>query len=407
MNNKTIKLRKFPYPYRACLSICSDIDYTDTRQKFERIQAFMNKEVGINFTNTFFPFHDQGDFSLFSGSVEDKTAILKYIKDGVIDAIHSYGERKCFSRQDALKVLEELKRNNCCLKIWIDHAESPSNFCKYRFPGKGDLTAEKEYHADLTKDYGIKFIWTERLTNIIGQDTSLSLAALWQIYNRNEPVKSFVQLSKTLIKIILSFCGNVKYDFYKSNTLVRIATLADKQKVYEFIRYNNSFQEPRNAKRSSFSELYRIINDRMLSYLKKVCGYSIVYAHLGKDFDLNSEDGKKSAAALYSLKKESDEGNIYVASTTKILNYYITHKYLKWSCKKDNQGYNIYIDAVNDPISGSYMPSLEQLEGITFYIPDDSSVHIYNKNEEFKNIKYNPRDFSGQTSLTLTYEKIN
>ncbi len=403
---EAVYLRKIPFPYRSGLSICNDIDFTDSYEKFIAIQSFMNEQVGIKFTNTFFPFHGS-EFSLFSGSEADKAAIIKYIKEGAIDAIHSYGEKIDFTRQDAIRVLGELKQNNCNLNIWIDHAQSKSNFCKYRFLGQGDIPQEKEYHADLTLAYGIKFIWTEHLTNIIGQDTPLSPGKILQIFDQENKIRSLLNIFKTLLKIILSICGYKKYIFFKNNALIKITTLKDRQKVYEFIRFNNSFKKSGEARKSSFSELSHIISDKVINQLKKNCGYSIIYVHLAKDFDLNSAKGKKAVAALLNLKKEFDNGNIYVTSIPKVLNYYITHKHLEWSYKKDSEGCHIYINAVDDPIFGSYAPSLEQLDGITFYIPEGVSVHIYNQNEKIKNIRYNPPDFTGERSVTVNYEKIN
>ena len=70
-----------------------------------------------------------------------QTIILKRsdIRKGSIDAIHSYGEKKDFTRSDALKTLEELKRNKCFPKLWVDHAHAKSNLCKHHYFGKGDV----------------------------------------------------------------------------------------------------------------------------------------------------------------------------------------------------------------------------------------------------------------------------
>ena len=40
-----IGLRKFPYPYKAALSICSDIDGTSTVEEFLEIQEFLNTKT--------------------------------------------------------------------------------------------------------------------------------------------------------------------------------------------------------------------------------------------------------------------------------------------------------------------------------------------------------------------------
>lgn len=398
-NSHSVELRKFPYPYKACLSICSDIDGTDTNKKFEKIQAFMNETIGIRFTNTFFPFYDGNNFSLFSDLPNDKKTILKYIKEGAIDAIHSFGEKRDFTRADAIRTLEELKQNGCRLQIWIDHARSKSNLCKYRFFGKGDIPTAKEYHADLMRDYGIKFIWTERLTNIIGQGAPLGFGSILLIFDKDYPFHSSLNMIKTAAKIALSICGYKKYDFFKDNALVKIAVLRDKQKIYEFVRFNNPHKSAKNI--PSFIDLHYLISKKVLERLKRVGGYSIVYVHLGYNFDLDCYEGKKTVAALYNLKKEFEEKNIYVEPTSKVLNYFITWRYLMWSLETNKDEYYIYIKAVDDPIFGTHKPSLSQLEGITFYVPNGVRIHVFNGNEKLENLRCNPPDNTGKNSVTI------
>jgi hypothetical protein len=58
-----VTLRKFPYPFRAALTICSDIDGTDTLENFLATQNFLNTErdtdmglgIGLEIGNSFFP----------------------------------------------------------------------------------------------------------------------------------------------------------------------------------------------------------------------------------------------------------------------------------------------------------------------------------------------------------------
>ena len=89
-----VSLREFPYPYKCCLSICSDIDFTNTCAKFRSIQSFMKDEAGIEFTNTFFPFFDKGGFSFFSDNAEDRKTIRDAVLSGEIDAIQ-VGDKFC------------------------------------------------------------------------------------------------------------------------------------------------------------------------------------------------------------------------------------------------------------------------------------------------------------------------
>ncbi|MCJ7646751.1 hypothetical protein MUO65_07650, partial [bacterium] len=40
--NDGVALRKFPYPYKAVMTISSDIDGTTTKEEFLEIQRFLN-----------------------------------------------------------------------------------------------------------------------------------------------------------------------------------------------------------------------------------------------------------------------------------------------------------------------------------------------------------------------------
>ena len=394
---QTIRLRKFPFPYRAALSITSDIDCTDTVEQHQKIQTFMNEEIGITFTNTFYPYHEESKFSLLSGTSMDKKIILDHIDKGLVDAIHSFGEKKDFKRSDAKRALEELEKNRCRLSLWIDHAESPSNLCKYRFYGRGDIPGNDTYHFDLTKKYGIKFVWTERLTNIVGQGVPLSLKSILNIYDSKYPRESIINLTKTLGKIVLDIFGYQKYNYFKQNRLVNLTTMRDGQKIYEFVRFNNHYKGA--AIGDTFEDLGYLISRKVRNQLVKVGGYCVVYIHLGKKFNLSSEKGRETTAALRELREEHECGKIYVDSASKILNYYITYKYLNWSFKKVNGNHHIIIHSVEDPVIGSYVPESAKLENITFYAPHETKVYI--RDGEVKGIRKNPPDYTNKESITI------
>lgn len=394
-----VALRKFTYPYKCCVSICSDIDFTDNLAEFRSVQSFMKNEIGIKFSNNFLPFHNGGKFSLFSNNIEDGKAIIKAIKEGEIDGIHSYGEKDDFSREDAIKVIEELKKEDCNMYTWIDHAYSPSNLCKYRMFGKGDMKGEREYHFDLTKKYGIKYIWTDRLTAIIGQEAPITLHSFLELYDSKYKIDSLKGILTTFVKVILGNCGVRKFIFFKNNSLVRAVNTKDGQKIYEFIRFNNHFKGANVG--DSFEDLYYMISPKVLDSLKKKNGYSIVYVHLGKNFNTNSANSQKTIEALRNLCKEQSIGNICVERTSKILDYYVVHRFLKWNYSIAANECKIYIDLVEDPIFGSYVPAADDLQGITFYIPEDKQIRIFIRDKELNNFRINPSDYIAKKSVTI------
>ena len=394
-----VELRRFPYPYRAALTICSDIDETDTLEQHEAVQYFIRKTIGIPFSNSFFPYHDEGKLSLLSGRPSDRSAILEQIRGGTIDVIHSYGEKKDFSRRDVKPVWEELRKHGCKVEVWVDHKDASSNLCKYRCNGLGDLPQCPEYHMDLTVQSGIRFIWTDRLTNLVGQEVPFNWKSVSILYDPQHAWDSFINMARTVAKIVLSFLGWRKYDFFKSNCLIHKHRLKDGQWVYEFIRFNNHFKGA--AVGDTFLDLYYLISDKVLSKLKEVEGYCIVYTHLGKKFAPESQSAEETVKALRNLKKENDAGHIFVRSAAEILNYCIRTRYLNWTCKRQSETYLVHIRSIDDPLFGNYVPDPRMLRNFTFYIPKGASARIILDERQILNTQINPADYSGRQSITI------
>jgi hypothetical protein len=393
-----MKLRKFPYPYRAALSICSDIDGTDTKEDFDAVRSLIRDKIGLKFSSGFLPFHEDNKFSFYSGRAGDKKAIIDSIRKGEIDALHSYGHKTDFDRATAQRILKELVENDCRLEIWTDHAYSKSNLCKFRFQGRGDIPDAREYHMDLTERYGIKFIWTEHLTNLIGQDVPLPWLRLGGILDLRHPLHSGLTVLKTGAKLFLGEFGSKKYSYFRKNKLVNISTLADGRKIFEFIRFSNYVWGPNNG--DSFGELHYLIAPKVLKRLIKRGGYSLVYVHLGRNFRPETEMGQKAVEALRNLKKEEERGTILVDSTLRLLHYYVVQKFLRWTSEFREGGHWIRIESVDDPVSGPRVPRPEELRGITFYVPGEARVFI--REDEVKAIKANPPDYTGRKSIMIS-----
>lgn len=394
-----IELRKFPYPFRAALSICSDIDHTHPAEKFVKVQEFMNRDLGLTFTNTFYPFHDLDEFSLFSSRPLDRAILLEHLKNGKIEALHAFGEKKDFERADAEKTLAELKKQSVRLKMWIDHADFSGNFCKYRCPGRGDQPGCNEYHSDLTAAYGVKYIWTDRLTNIIGQGVPIRLSSLTDLLDAGHPVASGLNAAKTAVKLVLGFFKNTKYSFMFTNEPVSVTTLRDGRKMFEFTRFNNYFRGA--ARGDSFSELFYALSGKVLRTLVAREGYAIVYVHLGKGFGIENLQNRRTVQALQGLKTASDQGAVWVDSTLRQLEYYVKRTYLKWDFSLEGDTGCIAIHSIDDPVSGPYIPKPEDLSGLSFYVPDAWDVKIKINHAELKNTVVNAPDYSGRRSVSL------
>jgi hypothetical protein len=403
-----VTLRKFPYPYKAAMAICSDIDGTTTVDEFLGIHKFLNTKemtsmgrgVGLEIGDSFMMYAPPTcAFSYYSANPESAQIIEKFIRTGYIDSIHSYGEKVDFTRKDAIKAIKELSDNGCKVDVWVDHSTTVDNLGDDRTFGLGDHPESTAYHSDITLAYGIKFVWLGRITTVIGQSVPITLKTFSSIYDSRYPVDSLKNMVKESAKNVLAVFGNRKYAMHKSYDLVRIAKLDDGQKVYEFLRFDNYWKGV--AEGATSKRLAYVISKRTLERLKEAGGYMVVYTHLGKNSDCSQVIAEETQVALRDLASEYERGNIYITTTSKLLNYYLNHKYLNWSYDIKGDEVVITISGVEDPVFGSFVPTVQNLQGITFYVPDKDKAQIYVGGKEIENIRRNPADYRGRESVTI------
>ena len=406
-SSRAVMLRDFPYPYRAALAICSDIDGTKTLERFLAIQEFLNTErntpmgpgVGLEIGNSFFPYTPNDSFGYFSSRAVDREVIETLIKSGHIDCMHSYGDG-AYVRADALRASEQLERSGCKVDVWVDHSRAPSNFGKDTTPGIGDIVGSSIYHADITLAYGIKFVWKGRGSNIVGHSVPFTPTSFARIFDRTHPTHTVHNIAKELAKTALGCMGNSRYAIHCHNQLLHVAFLRDGQRIYEFKRCNNYWRGL--AYGHDCAGLAYVIRRKALDHLVEAGGYMVIYTHLGKGPDYPRCISAETQQALRDLAKAYRHGDVYVTTTSRLLNYHLNHQYLQWSHEIDGQGWTlIKIDSAADPLFGPRLPAVEELQGITFYVPDRRKVRVYLGNKELESIDHNPADHTGQESITI------
>ena len=329
-------LRKFPYPYEAVLAICSDLDDTDSIEKFLSIQEFLGSTkktpfgtgLGLEVGNSFWFYNQYNQLlkdssknttyinSIYSGipdrgiSLFDGTSdtlspyagvMLKLIRAGYIDCLHSYGEfaEGGFRRDLAVRAVDFVKSESLSVDVYINHGGAgnndnigpPSHF-------RGDNPSAIEYHTDLTVPLGIKYLWRGQVTHCIGQDADFSLV-------------NFAKMVYEYFQDLL----NTEIGYPHDNSLVHIHTLDDGQKMFEFIRYINPLGKYPLARQEYMQ--YQL-GPEVIDELIGRKGYLIFYTHLGA----NKHQPYLSSHALDVLryiKKKNDEAKLLVTTTTKLL----------------------------------------------------------------------------------------
>lgn len=406
-----VSLRRFPYPYKAAIAICSDIDDTKTTEEFLEIQRFLNTKnvtsmgegIGLEIGNSFWFYDNEGRFSYFTHDEHARRVIADLIRAGYIDCLHTYGDGAS-SRDDILRALEVLDREDCRLDVWVNHNGARNCLCRkfeYMFGEcRGDDPGSDVYHADVTLDYGIRFVWVGAMTRVIGQSPSTDpLSSLSTLLDPQYPLRSWVNMSKEIGKRAFGELRDERFVIHRLNQLTRVMQLEDGQKVHEFIRYCN---HPAGISAGGTSPgLSYVISRRALEHLKAVQGFMIVYTHFGQNSGCQQVIPPETQETLRNLEREYRNGEIYVTTTSKLLHYYHASQYLAWSHQQTEGCTQIHIDHLDDPVFDKIIPAIEQLQGLTFYVPDSSKVEVYIRGVERKDIQHNPADDRGMESVTI------
>jgi len=389
------------------MAICSDIDGTTTLERFLAIQEFLNTTrntsvgpgIGLEIGNSFFPYTPDDSFAYFSSRPADREVIETLIKTGYIDCLHSYGDG-ARSRADALRALEEFEHSRCKLDVWVNHAQASSNFGKDTAPGVGDVVGSPVYHADATLAYGIKFVWKGRLSSVVGHGVPFTLASFRRILDRAHPGHTALNIARELAKTALAYAGNRRFAIHRHNQLLRVDRLEDGQRIYEFKRCNNHWRGISHG--ADCAGLAYVIRPKALADLIAAEGYMVIYTHLGVGPDHPPFIPIETRSALRGLAETYQAGDIYVTTTSRLLNYYLNHRYLQWSHEFNDEGATrITIRGVADPIAGPRLPKLAALQGITFYVPDRHRARLYLNGHLVSSIVRNPADYTGRESISI------
>jgi len=398
------------------VSICSDIDETRTTEEFLEIQRFLNTKratsmgegVGLEIGNSFYFYDDQQHFSYFTHDAHARQVIVDLIHASYIDCLHSYGDAVA-SRDEILRALYELQRADCRLDVWVNHYGSRSNLSRkfeYMFiECRGDDPHSDVYHTDLTIDYGIRFAWVGATTRVIGQTLSHSTLPLSTVFDPRHPLSSSVSIVKEIRKQALGRWGDERYAIHSQNRLMQVLRLADGRRIHEFMRYCH---HPISVGHGATSRgLAYVISKRAMAHLKATQGFMIVYTHLGKNSDCRAPIAEETQAALRNLECEYRDGQIYVTTTSKLLNYCLACQYLAWSYQHTEGRLQIWIDYLDDPVFGRQLPTVQKLQGLTFHVPDSRTTNVYLRGIEVQGLQRNPADDSGRESVTIPFTRLS
>ncbi len=403
-----VQLRPFPYPYRCMLAICSDLDGTPHRRAYLEIARFLNTEemtpmgsgVGLEVGNSIHFRAKTRRFAYWSTDDAGREMVRMLIRSGHIDCLHSFGER-IHTRDEAKRAVDELRRHDCHLEVWVDHGGAVTNFGPDIMRGHGDEIGHPAYHADATVDYGIQYVCLGRGTSIMGQDIPAKLRGILTL---RHPIASGRTLLKEVAKQSLARIGNTKYAMHASNRVLRPSVLRDGQRIYEFMRCN-----PHWAGVGSYAEGRYIGNVLTADRLQRLVtrgGTCILYTHLGRVDDPAVPFDAKAVGAFRHLAEESRAGKILVATTRRLLGYRRAVCELVSTSWRD--GNVVCIDLNTQRSDNNWLGPLDvaDLAGVTFYVADAHATCLTVNGEKVRGIRRNPPDHTGRPSVSLPWPRL-
>jgi len=399
-----VQLRPLPYPYRAMVAICSDLDETQDKHVYWEIMRFLNTQedtamgpgAGLEVGNSIYFDMPPGQFAYGNTDDAGRRMVRALIRSGHIDCLHSYGDLAT-KREHAARALDELTGHDCDLEVWVDHGTAATNFGPDIMQGHGDEPGHEAYHADLTINYGVKYICRGRVTSVAGQDVP---AGFGGIFNWKHPVRSGRTMLKEAAKRTLARKGNGKYAMHGPNETLRPAVLRGGNSVYEFIRCNPHWGGVSSCDQGR--HIGEVLTDSVLDRLVRRGGTCLLYTHLGKIDNPNVPFNKEAIEAFRRLAEEFRSGRILVTTTRRLLGYRRAVREIVFSSTRDEK--SLRIDLKTQP-GGGVIGELPQtdLSGLTFYVPDPKTAYMTIDGRKVNNLKCNAPDLTGRPSVSLPW----
>ena len=407
--NSSVEVRSFPYPFSAGLAICSDID-NSTFDGFLKIHRFLNTDqitefgegLNLEIGDSFWMYsvHPSIDdaFTYFDGTSFSPTryaeTMRELIRAGYLDTIHTWGnfsERGGFSRSYAEVACEELDKYGLHPPVWVNHDDGLWNTQRLGGPGQGHVKGTSSYHADLTFELGIRYVWENLLTTVVGQSRPLHL--------RDD--LNLSSLQSLLFRPALYWWRGAVDQPWLGNDLISQRPLfphIDKR-VRSFTRYGWWFQ-------ATGDDLPLLLANDTLERLCKNNGAMIVYVHTGQQFPESRYPlSEESVMALFRLAEFARFGRIFVTTTSRLLRYIQVRDSLRWRYSDDEHGITIHIDAVRYKNDDLLPVDEETCMGLTFYTPKPDKTTVIGPKGKLPTI-VNLVDESGRTTVSIPWKPL-
>lgn len=396
--------RPVPYPYKSALAICSDLDETPDSRVYLECARFLNtsdetimgRGVGLEIGNTIYFEMPSDQFAYWTTDDAGRDMVRALIRSGHIDCLHSFGDFAT-SRSHVKRALTDLADHGCHLDVWVDHATAATNLGSDIMQGSGDVAGSAVYHADLTYQAGMRFVWRGRVTSMIGQNLPPSLAGIWR---PSHPAQASRTVLKEATKLALASLGHEKYRMHVKNRLLCPSSLRDGRPVYEFLRFNPHFGGVSCGDRAA--GVPEALSRPMLQRLADRRGLGILYTHLGKVRKYDEPFEAPTREAFRQLAEMQAQREILVATTRRLLGFAAALDQLSGWITDEGADTRVDLRLSGTPVT----LTARDLAGVTIYVPQPRVARVFLDGSEITPVHSNPPDETGWSSVSIPWHRL-
>jgi hypothetical protein len=291
--------------------------------------------------------------------------LSKYYRFGWIDSIHTFNDQDKVLRFSRAKIVffnQLLRLLNIKIRVWIDHSQSPYNFGTSSYNSKnlstglihkfGDDSNSKAFHTDLTisrnynnelKGFNILYQWTH-FSPFFSDNLNFN-------YLHHNKVNNYFASMYVTDDLLIPSIDRQGYKFHRFLS------------YYYLNRINDSeFEQP------WITNLDYYINRNILEEIVNLGFYSSIATHFGYPHTETIEKEYLLNPIVNQLIEFQESGKLLLVRTERLLNYARMEKYISWYYVQDEQSLKIIIRSIDDFHIGSFIPQLDDIRGLTFYV---------------------------------------
>lgn len=316
-----MSLLKYPFPYKAWLTMANDPDNT-LIDDWNELDAFIWHELKLPFADSLF-------IRSFNKNLPQQVNLVDHPQIALghqHDTIHTWGDymhagRRGFDREDAIESVELLKQASIEPRVWIDHASFAGNMIHGTNKGSvpalldssGHTYTNFVYSLDLARQAGVRYVWNGEVTSVIGQDRAIGLS---EHASNLRSAARYIASKAPIAKLKHLVSDNRQYYPHR---------FADGSSMYCFRRYGT-------WQHADIDGLAEILSPGKIHRLISVGGTSVAYSHLGKRMAGRHSEKQHipntTRAALKNVAEFYAQKQLKVSATSTLLDYLVLRDHI-------------------------------------------------------------------------------